>query len=186
MRRMGTLRSPLLRGAIAAAASAAALAVAGPGLAASAGAPCTSKDIAVRFSAIPGSAGAGSISYALQVKKTTGNVCSVTGLPRLQLLDAKGKALPTAQAPAHPGMATAVLVYLERGQSAWAEVRFSPDVPGTGEPVSGRQCEPTAARIRATVGVASATATGPIVPATPVCSQGRLLVGPLSPAKPTA
>ena len=184
---MGTLRSTLLRGAVlGAAASATALAVAEPGLAASAGAPCTSKDIAVRFAVIPGSAGAGSISYALQVRKITDNVCSVTGLPRLQLLDAKGKPLPTAQAPAHPGMATAVLVYLEKGQSAWAQVRFSPDVPGVGEPASGRQCEPTAARIRATVGVAPATAIGPIVPATPVCSKGRLLVDSLSPAKPTA
>lgn len=150
-----------------------------------ASAPCRTGQIAVRFTAVPGSAGAGSIVYALRVTNSSNNVCSVTGLPRLQLLDAKGKALPTHQVAAHPGMGTAVLLRLGRGEVAWAAVRFSPDVPGVGEQTTG-QCQRTAARIRATVGAASAVTVGPIVPATAVCSNGRLSVDPLSRLRPQA
>lgn len=180
-----------LAGASALTAAAAALLIA-PGAgatpssrAAAAGAPCTTGQLAVRFTAVAGSAGAGNIVYALQVRNIFDNVCSVTGLPRLQLLDAKGKPLPTTQRAAQPGMGTAIFVPLQPGESAWAAVRFSPDVPGPGEGGTG-PCEPKAFKIRATVGTEAAVATGPIVPATPVCSKGALSVGLLSRVKPKA
>jgi hypothetical protein len=74
---------------------------------------------------------------------------------------------------AFPGALTAILVRLAPGQSTRATARFSPDVPGTGEPVSGRRCEPVSYwfRVAAPGGGISKVR---LSPSTPVCEHGRL------------
>jgi hypothetical protein len=66
------------------------------------------------------------------------------------------------------------MIQLTPGATAFADARFSPDVPGVGEPVLGRRCEATAYRLRVWPGGAAST-TVPIRPPTPVCEHGRLL-----------
>ena len=134
---------------------------------------CAASDLTGVFKAIPGSAGAGQISYELVVTNSSQSPCTVTGLPTLQLLDAGGTELPTHQDAAHPGQATAALVTLQPGDSASAQARFSPDVNGTGDAQSGA-CQPKAATVRATIG--GGTLDAPVQPPTSVCEQGALHV----------
>jgi Protein of unknown function (DUF4232) len=126
------------------------------------------------FAAVADSAGAGSITYRLRLRNRSAHVCFVTGIPRVTLLDATGRKLPTAARAARTGIATGAMIQLRPGAAAFADARFSPDVPGVGEPVTGRQCEPRASRLRVWPGGAGST-TVPIRPATPVCEHGRLL-----------
>jgi hypothetical protein len=133
---------------------------------------CNGSQLAGTFAAVRGSAGAGNISYALQLKNISTSTCSVTGLPQGQLLGRHGGKLPTHVRAAFPGALSAVLVTLRHGQSTKATARFSPDVPGTGEPMMTGQCEPTAYSFRVTMH--SGTTTVKLLPATPVCEHGQL------------
>jgi hypothetical protein len=134
---------------------------------------CKGVDLRGSFTAIPGSPAAGSISYRLRLVNSSAATCFVTGLPVVRLLDARGRRLPTHERPAAPGTATAVLVRLAPGAAASATARFSPDVPGPGEPVAGRQCERTAFKLR--VGARGGGSTiVPIRPATAVCEHGSM------------
>src|SRR3954453_11922360 len=110
---------------------------------------CKGSQLAGSFKAIPGSPGAGSISYALRLQNVSTSPCSVTGLPQGQLLGRTGRKNPTLVRAAFRGGVTAILVPLAPRQSARATARFSPDVPGVGEG-SGKQCEPTSYRFRVT------------------------------------
>ena len=132
---------------------------------------CTGNDLHGTFRAIPGSPGAGGISYLLTLTNTSGSRCFVVGLPGLQLLDARGRALPTSVSPGRPGPAVKIVV--APGGSASAQARFSPDVPGPGEPVLARQCEPTAHSLRVTP-TGGGTLTVAVSPPTPVCEHGSL------------
>jgi hypothetical protein len=134
---------------------------------------CKGSQLSGTFSAIPGSAGAGNIVYRLTLKNVSHTQCAVTGLPQGRLLGKKGGVLPTHVIAAHPGMLTAVLVRLAPGHKAYASARFSPDVPGTGEPTAGRNCEPTSWFFR--VGArGGGTTKVKIAPPTPVCEHGQL------------
>lgn len=127
------------------------------------------------FYAIPGSAGAGQISYALRLRNRSKHACFVSGLPRLQLLGRTGKLLPTHVWPAHPGAQSAIRVVLAPGKYAVATARFSPDVPGVGEQVKG-PCEPKAFRARVwPPGGGTGSFVVPVSPPTPVCEKGRLV-----------
>jgi hypothetical protein len=142
--------------------------------------PCTAAQLSGTFRVVPGSAGAGNIVYALRLENTSSRTCFVSGLARLQLLGRTGRALPTHVRPAfRPGL-TAVRVELRPGQTARAEARFSPDVPGIGEPVAGRQCEPTSYKVRVTPPPGGGTLIAPIRPRTPVCEHGGMSVRALS------
>jgi hypothetical protein len=146
--------------------------------------PCTGSQLAGSFTVIPGSAGAGNIVYALRVRFLTGPACFVSELPGIRLLDRLRRPLPTKVTPAfRPGL-TAVRVVLARDRGAKAGARFSPDVPGVGEPVAGRNCERTAYFMRATLRPGGATFLAPIKPATPVCEHGTLMFSALGPARP--
>jgi hypothetical protein len=123
------------------------------------------------FTVINGSAGAGQISYRLRVRNDSPVACFVTGLPNVQLLDQAGHDLPTNVSPAQPGKATAARIILQPADSAVAEARFSPDVPGGSEQTDG-PCEPKAYTLR--VSVAGALLDVPITPPTPVCERGTL------------
>ena len=136
---------------------------------------CAASGLQGRFAAVNGSAGAGSISYALRLKNVGGSSCTISGRPGLQLLDARGRSLPTHVVPDHRGTGTAVLVTVRPGHRAVLTARFSPDIPSGGE---GNPCEPTAHSIRVTLpSPAHGTLTAPVAPATPVCEHGRLVVG---------
>ncbi len=133
--------------------------------------PCSGRDLGGSFKVVRGSAGAGQITYALRLTNTSPAACWVSGIPQLRLLGAKGGPLPTTVSAAQPGQATAAKIVLRPGRSARADARFSPDVPGPGEQQIGR-CEPTARRLRVTVGGGSLTV--PVSPPTPVCEHGAL------------
>jgi hypothetical protein len=136
-------------------------------------APCQARDLAGTFAVVPGSAGAGNIVYALRLKNTSRATCTVTGVPGVTLLDRRDRRLPTHAFPAHPGTLTAVLVALAPGKTATATARFSPDVPGVGEPVSGTRCEPIADSmlVRPSGGGTLRVRVGP---PTPVCEHGGM------------
>jgi hypothetical protein len=142
-------------------------------LAAQIAAPCKGSDLSGTFAVVPGSPGAGNIVYALRVKNTSSSRCTVTGIPGVTLLGRRGRRLPTHPFPAHPGALTAVLVTLAPGKTARATARFSPDVPGTGEPVNGRRCEPVAYRLLVRPN-GGGTLSVPIRPPTPVCEHGGM------------
>jgi len=134
---------------------------------------CAGAQLAGTFRVVPGSAGAGNIVYALVLKNVSTHACSVTGLPQGRLLDKSGKALPTHVRAAFPGALSAVLVRLKPGSTTRATARFSPDVPGSGEPVAGLQCERTAYFFRVAA-PGGGTAKVKLSPATPVCEHGQL------------
>ena len=127
------------------------------------------------FRVIPGSAGAGQHRLPPPRQGLGPHACFVTGLPGVALLDATGRRLPTsARFVGRPGMLTAVMVLLgPRSGTATLTARFSPDVPGPGEPVSGRQCERTAYKLRVSPSGGSSVVV-PISPPTPVCEHGGL------------
>jgi Protein of unknown function (DUF4232) len=134
---------------------------------------CSGVQLTGTFSVVPGSAGAGNIVYALRLENRSAHTCAVTGLPVAQLRNRARKPLPTHVRAAFPGALTAVLVRLAPGQTTTAMARFSPDVPGQGEPVAGRQCEPTAYALRVSARGGGSTIVR-VKPPTPVCEHGQL------------
>jgi len=132
---------------------------------------CRGAALAGRFAVVPGSAGAGSISYALRLRNVSASACTLTGLPSGRLLGLRKDALPTHVRADRPG-AHAGLVTLRPGRVAVATARFSPDVPGVGETMMG-PCEPTAHWFRVTARAGGTTMVG-LAPPTPVCEHGQL------------
>jgi hypothetical protein len=137
-------------------------------------ASCTGAQLTGTFTVVRGSAGAGNITYKLVLRNVSTHACTVTGLPQGRLLGKTGKALPTHVRAASPGMLTAILVRLAPGKTTFATARFSPDVPGPGEPTAGTKCEPTAWWFRVT-GQGGGTTKVKLGPPTPVCEHGQLL-----------
>ena len=157
------------------------LALAGGGSSASPP-PCSGSQLAGTFSVVPDSAGAGNIVYTLRLRHVSGRACFVSGLPGLRLLDRYRRPLPTHVTPAFRQGLTAVRVTVSRGHGAKATARFSPDVPGVGEPVVGRACERTAYYVRVTPAPGTVTFVAPVGPATPVCEHGGMQVSAFSAA----
>jgi hypothetical protein len=137
-------------------------------------AECKGSQLSGTFNVVRGSAGAGNITYALRLRNVSTTECTVTGLPFGRLLGRKHNPLATHVKAAFPQGLTAILVRLQPGQWTRATARFSPDVPGTGEPAAGNQCEPTSYyfRVNAQGGGTSTVKLGPV---TPVCEHGQLL-----------
>lgn len=140
--------------------------------------PCTGKDLRGTFKAVPGSQGAGNIVYALRLVDASAHACTVTGIPHVQLLGARGKAHPTDAVAAHPGQLTAVLVTLAPNKAAALTARFSPDVPGRGEQVIG-PCEAISYKLRVTPS-GGGSLIAPITPPTRVCEHGGMTLSALS------
>jgi hypothetical protein len=133
---------------------------------------CRGAQLAGTFAVVPGSAGAGNITYALRLKNVSASSCTVTGLPQGTLLGRARNALPTRVRAAFPGALSAILVTLPPGRSTRATARFSPDVPGTGEQMIGR-CEPPAWWFRV-AGQGGGTTLVKVAPPTSVCEHGQL------------
>ena len=104
--------------------------------------PCSGSMLTGKFAGLRGSAGAGNIVYRLRVTNVSKHACFVTGIPGLTLLDRHRHKLPTnASFGGRPGTLAAVVAPLAPGGSATLTARFSPDIPGTGEPTVGA-CSP--------------------------------------------
>jgi hypothetical protein len=143
--------------------------------------PCRASQLGGSFTVIPGSPGAGNISYLLRLRNRSAKTCFVSGLAQLRLLSNNGRPLPTKVVPVfRPGL-TAVRVVLRPGRSAKAEARFSPDIPGPGEPQTRGPCEPKAYRVRITPPPGGGMLVGPVTPPTPVCEHGTISLRALSP-----
>ena len=164
--------TPVMVRILAAAATLAALASLSTAHAAGEVARCGGAQLAGSFTVVPGSAGAGSITYALKLKNTSASTCTITGLPLGRLLGRRRQPLPTHVRAVFPGALTAILVTLAPGQATRATARFSPDVPGPGETASTR-CEPIAYWLRV-AGQGGGSTTVKVAPATPVCEHGQL------------
>lgn len=140
---------------------------------------CTGSSLSGAFAVIRGSAGAGQIGYRLRLENTGTAPCRLEGVPSVTLLDENGDPLPTNASPAPAGVA-ATPVVLAAGEAATSDARFTPDVPGPGEPAAGGdQCEPTAHTLRVSVGGGSVEV--PIRPPTPVCVHGRMTLTSFAP-----
>jgi hypothetical protein len=133
---------------------------------------CKGAQLSGTFAVVPNSQGAGNVVYRLTLRNRSTTACSVSGLPVVRLLAKSGEQLATRVVAAQAGTATAALVTLAPGKDATATARFSPDVPGRGEPTS-KACEPTAARLRVAGRGGGATIVR-IVQPTPVCEHGQL------------
>ena len=133
---------------------------------------CTGDAMTGSFAEIPGSPGAGQISYRLRVTNAAPVACFVSGLPNVQLLDQGGRDVPTNVQAAQPGQATAARIVLQPGASASADARFSPDVPGVGDQTNPGPCEAKAYTLRVAFG--GAPLNVPITPPTSVCERGTL------------
>jgi Domain of unknown function (DUF4232) len=144
--------------------------------------PCAGAQLTGSFSVVPGSAGAGSISYRLRLRNRSPQTCFVSGLAGLRLVGKTGRPLPTKVTPAfRPGL-TAVRVVLRPGRAAKADARFSPDIPGPGEPQTRGPCEPKAYRARVTPPPGGGTLVVPVLPPTSVCEQGEMSLKALTAA----
>jgi hypothetical protein len=131
---------------------------------------CNANNFQAHMKEIPGSAGAGSISYQLRLKNVASNACMMGNHPALQLEKADGKDLPTH---VHKLGASSV-VTVAAGGTARAELRFSPDIPGPGEPTHG-PCEPRASLVLVTLATPGKGATvAQVRPKTSVCSHGSI------------
>ena len=136
---------------------------------------CSAAHLTARMAVIHGSAGAGGISYAVSLVNQGSHACPVSGRPGLQLLDHDQHALPTHVVADHPGTGTAALITIGHEHRAIAVARFSPDIPGEGE---GNPCEKKAWFVRVTVpSPGHGTLVGHVLPATPVCEHGRIVLG---------
>lgn len=126
-----------------------------------------------KFTVVPDSPGAGNIVYRLRLTNSSKHGCFLTGIPGLTLLDRLGRKLPTnSRFGGRPGTLAAVVAPLAPGGAATLTARFSPDIPGPGEPAK-KACERTAFKLRvAPSGGGSVVA--PISPPTPVCEHGTM------------
>jgi hypothetical protein len=164
----------VLRGLLAA--GFAALVLAGAAAADQASTPaCRGASLGGVFAVVNGSAGAGSISYDLRLRNRSSSSCFVSGIPGLRLLGKTGTVLPTKVEPDKAGALTAAKIVLKPGGYAAATARFSPDVPGVGEPQLKKQCEPTAYKLKVSPSGGGSLII-PASPPTPVCSHGRLVL----------
>jgi len=136
---------------------------------------CSGPRLAGTFTAIPNSAGAGNIVYRLALRNVSTQTCTLTGLPKGVLIAEDGAKLPTHIRTLYPGRMP-VLVRLAPGRHAYANARFSPDVAGTGDEMSGR-CEPVAYWFKV-----EGTKVK-IAPPTSVCERGTLSFSTYSPLK---
>lgn len=155
------------------------------GTAKAAVATCAGSQLIGNFSVVRSSAGAGNITYALELINRSTRSCALTGLPHLQLRGAGRLLLPTHVVRATPSSGAAKRVVLRPGSPAWASARFSPDVPGTGEPVTG-SCEPIARMLRVLGPSPSSPVVVPVRPPTPVCEHGTMQVSDFSSVRPTS
>jgi uncharacterized protein YecT (DUF1311 family) len=149
----------------------------GKAAASSSSAACGAGALSGAFTHIPGSEGAGNVSYQLTLLNSSSSACFVAGIGKLVLLDKQGKALPTSAE-----FAKSSKLELAAGAGVASEARFSPDVPGTGEPTNG-PCEKTAYWLTFSPVAGGGTVKVAITPPTMVCVKGHMSFRAFKPAK---
>lgn len=139
-------------------------------------APCRASQLTATMTHIPFSEGAGNTGYLLKLHNVGATRCRLGNHPRLRLLGTAGHALPTHVKTFGPSGTVTIAPH----RTASARLRFSPDIPGPGEPGHG-PCEPTAHAVRVTLTAPSHGSTvGPVKPPTSVCERGGIQEQPLS------
>jgi hypothetical protein len=133
--------------------------------------PCTTAQLGHgAWKSVPGSSGAGHTAADISFQNTSSGPCTLTGFPGIVLRGASGNALPTHVT----NFATApTAVTLAPGAWAHSELRFSPDIPGPGEPQDA-QCEPNPVSATVQIPGDSHTVTVTLDAPTPVCEQGAI------------
>lgn len=136
---------------------------------------CTAPSLTASMNHIAGSDGAGQTGYRLTLRNSGSYQCTLGNHPGLRLLRANGHPLPTHVVPS--GRSQAVVI--AAGKSVSARLRFSPDVPGRGEPGRG-PCEPRASKVRVILNeTGSVSVVGAVKPPTSVCEHGAIRESPL-------
>jgi hypothetical protein len=133
---------------------------------------CTGRDLTAVFAAVPRGATARTVRYSLRLNNNSFHACLVRGQLGLQLLDAKGRALPTRVTVTDPDVLPHIRDVIGArwwGQYGFAD--FSSDIPGASEQHTG-PCQPVAHRLRITLPTGSLTT--PIRPPTSVCQHGSI------------
>jgi uncharacterized protein DUF4232 len=139
--------------------------------------PCRNTQLTTRMTHIFGSEGAGSTGYRLSVSNVSKHRCWVRRHLDLQLLSAGStpRKLPTRVS----FLGSQGVVVIRAGHTVSSRLRFSPDIPGKGEPTRV-PCEPVAHGVIAFLGPPrGGGVTGPVRPPTSVCEQGSIQERPL-------
>jgi hypothetical protein len=124
---------------------------------------------------VPASEGAGHVAADIAFKNISGQTCTVAGFPGVSLLASNDHPLPTNVLRD----ASAAVTTIKVAPGAWVhvEMRYSPNVPGPGEPDTG-QCEPMTVHALAQLPGDSAWAPVTLDSPTTVCEKGELQVKP--------
>jgi len=131
---------------------------------------CTADRLSAQMIHIAGSDAAGSTGFDLKISNHGGGACLVGSHPELSLLGSGSKPIPTHVKP----VGRTSHVPIRPGKTVVARLRFSPDVPGPGEPQHGR-CEPVAHHVKVRLtDSAHGSLVGPIQPPTSVCEHGSI------------
>jgi hypothetical protein len=142
---------------------------------------CHTSGLTGRWALVPGSAGAGHVVAQVTLTNRTRSTCRVYGYIGMQLLGSGGSTVPTNVTRTGPG--AAATISLAPGASAVTDVRFSPDIPGPGEPQSGA-CEPAAYSVQITppdetTQLVSQIFVNGAASHETVCERGLLQIGPV-------
>lgn len=124
---------------------------------------------------VPDSQGAGHIAADLAFKNTSNHACTIAGFPGISLLASNDHPLPSNVLKDNSIAITTIKV----APGAWvhSEMRYSPNVPGPGEPTTG-QCEPTVVHALALLPGDSAWTHVTLGSPTTVCEKGEVQAKP--------
>ncbi|NUP46470.1 MAG: DUF4232 domain-containing protein [Catenulispora sp.] len=123
---------------------------------------------------VPGSEGAGHVAADISLQNTSNHSCTVTGYPGIQQLASDEHPLPT-NVVRFPTTVTTVTV--APGGWVHSEIRYSPNIPGEGEPTTGN-CEPETVHALAQLPGDSKWAKVTVVVPTTVCEKGTVEAKP--------
>ena len=140
------------------------------------GGACTTAEMpSGSWRVVPDSQGAGHVAADLAFQNTSGHTCTVAGFPGVSLLASNDHPLPTNVLKDTSVAVTTIKV----APGAWvhSEMRYSPNIPGPGEPQTG-QCEPTTVHALALLPGDSAWTHVTLDHPTTVCEKGELQAKP--------
>ncbi|MEY9929938.1 hypothetical protein ABH926_004580 [Catenulispora sp. GP43] len=141
-----------------------------------AGTACTTTEMpSGTWRTVPDSQGAGHVAADIAFQNTSSHTCTVAGFPGISLLASNDHSLPTNVLKDNSVAVTTISV----APGAWvhAEMRYSPNIPGPGEPQNG-QCEPMTVHAVAQLPGDSAWSRVTLDNPTTVCEKGELQVKP--------
>lgn len=142
-----------------------------------AGTACTTAEMPKgTWRVVPDSQGAGHVAADIALQNTSDHTCTVTGFPGVSLLASNEHPLPTNVLKDTSVPVTTIKV----APGAWvhSEMRYSPNIPGPGEPQNGQQCEPTTVHALAQLPGDTAWSRITLDNPTPVCEKGELQAKP--------